>query len=555
MKIVLKNGIVFDPTNGINGEKMDVFIKDGRIVNKIWFGAKVIDVSNKLVMPGGFDIHSHIAGGKENAGRLFRPEDSLKKVFSRKNELRGGSGSSVPSIFVTGYEYARMGYTTVITPAMPPLFARHTHHELNDLPIVDKAAFPVLDGNWFVMDSIAEGDIGAVRNYVAWLLEATKGFAIKIVNPGGTEAWGWRKEIAGIDEPVPYFDVSPREIIYCLIRVCEELDLPHSVHIHCNNLGMPGNYDTTLQTIRITGKMEKSHRQLLHLTHVQFHSYGGNSWKDFESKSENIAKYINRYNVTIDTGNIMFGDTTTMTADGPLEYHLHTLTGMKWINKDVEAETAPGVTPIVYSPRSAVNAVQWAIGLELALLVDAEKVMLTTDHPNGASFTSYPKIIAMLMSKKYREEEMKKLNTAVESRAVLGSIDREYDFQEVAMITRANQAIATGMNDRGHLGEGAVADIAVYDINPLNVSSSDYKFIEKAFSRAYLTIKNGQVVVKEGKVVSPTSGRTYWVKADYEKWIERELMAYFAENYSVSMQNFVVRNDELRRGAYVRAQA
>ncbi|AEA47125.1 formylmethanofuran dehydrogenase subunit A [Archaeoglobus veneficus] len=551
MKLVLKNGIVYDPINGINGEKMDIYIKDGRIVDRIWFGAKVIDVSNKLVMPGGFDIHSHVAGGKENAGRMLRPEDSLRKVFPKNNGLRSGSGYSVPSIFLTGYEYARMGYTTVITPAMPPLFARHTHHELNELPILDKAAFPLLDGNWFVMDCIAEGDIEMLKNYVAWLLEATKGYAIKLVNPGGTEAWGWRREIACLDDPVPLFEVTPREIICCIMRVCEDLNLPHSVHLHCNNLGMPGNYETTLQTIKIAGRMEAGDRQLLHLTHVQFHSYGGDSWRDFESRSDEIAKYVDRHSVTIDTGNIMFGDTTTMTADGPMEFHLQLLTGRKWMNKDVEAETAPGVTPVTYSPRSAVNAVQWAIGLELALLVDTEKVMLTTDHPNGAPFTAYPKVIAMLMSRKYREKEMAKVNRAVESRTMLGAIDREYDFYEIAMVTRSNQAKATGMLDRGHLGVGAVADIAVYDINPLEVNSSDYRIIEKAFSSSYLTIKDGEIVVRDGEVVNSTYGRTYWVKTDYEKWIERELRRYFAENYSVSMQNFIVESDELRRAECV----
>ena len=271
--------------------------------------------------------------------------------------------------------------------------------------------------------------------------------------------------------------------------------------------------------------------------------------------SEVIAKYVNRYDVTIDTGNVLFGDTTTMTADGPLEYHLQLLTGRKWVNKDIEAETAPGITPVLYTPRSPVNAVQWAIGLEIALLADVEKVMLTTDHPNGAPFTAYPKLIALLMSKKYRDGVMSRLNKAVESRAIIGSIDKEYDFYEIAMVTRSNQARATKMLDRGHLGTGAVADIAVYDINPIEISPSDYATIENAFSRSFLAVKDGQIVVRDGEVVNPTQGKTYWVKAEYEKWIERELKEYFAEYYTVSIQNFFVGRDELRREVCVRAQA
>ena len=43
---------------------------------------------------------------------------------------------------------------------------------------------------------------------------------------------------------------------------------------------------------------------------------------------------------------------------------------------------------------SLVNAVQWAVGLELLLLIDDPwRVFLTTDHPNGGGFWRYPEII------------------------------------------------------------------------------------------------------------------------------------------------------------------
>ena len=61
MEYILKNGIVFDPANNIDGEKKDILIKDGYIVSEVSKDAKIIDVTNKLVMPGGVDLHSHIA--------------------------------------------------------------------------------------------------------------------------------------------------------------------------------------------------------------------------------------------------------------------------------------------------------------------------------------------------------------------------------------------------------------------------------------------------------------------------------------------------------------
>ena len=43
------------------------------------------------------------------------------------------------STFETGCLYAKMGFTTVVEPAMSPGDALHTHLELADIPIIDKA--------------------------------------------------------------------------------------------------------------------------------------------------------------------------------------------------------------------------------------------------------------------------------------------------------------------------------------------------------------------------------------------------------------------------------
>ena len=134
--LLIKNGFVFDPLNGVNGEKMDIAVENGKIVEKVNEAeAKIIDASGMVVMPGGVDIHAHIVGAKVNSGRLLRPEDHVKDVEPKTPVTRSGVGYSVPSTFTTGYRYARMGYTTVMDPAMPPLKARHTHEEFNDTPI------------------------------------------------------------------------------------------------------------------------------------------------------------------------------------------------------------------------------------------------------------------------------------------------------------------------------------------------------------------------------------------------------------------------------------
>ena len=52
----------------------------------------------------------------------------------------------------------------------------------------------------------------------------------------------------------------------------------------------------------------------LHLTHVQFHSYGTEGKRHFSSAAARIADAVNRNpNVSIDVGQIVFGPTMTET--------------------------------------------------------------------------------------------------------------------------------------------------------------------------------------------------------------------------------------------------
>ena len=96
-------------------------------------------------MPGGVDIHAHIAGPAVNAARKLLPEEHRADVLERTAITRSGTGGTVPSTFATGYRYALLGYTTVVEAATPPLAARHTLAELRDTPVID-AALPRADG-------------------------------------------------------------------------------------------------------------------------------------------------------------------------------------------------------------------------------------------------------------------------------------------------------------------------------------------------------------------------------------------------------------------------
>lgn len=542
MELLIKNCIVFDPANGINGEKMDIAVKDGKIVEQVRSSAKIIDVEERIVVPGFVDIHTHIASSKVNLARKIRPDDHYRYTLHKKKTLHSGSGFSLPSIKLTGYLYTKMGYTTVMEAAVAPLKIRHTLEELMDLPNVDKGFYVMFGNNWLVMDFIKNNDFEMLQHFISLILSKSGGYAIKIVNPGGAERWSWGKNVSSLDDIVNPFDITPYDILGGLIRVNAELKLPHSIHVHPNNLGHPGNYEIAIDTMNIGNKEKQKYK--MHVTHLQFYSYGGTSWRDMNSASDKIAKYVNSHKeITVDIGQILFEDTTTLTADGPLEFDLFKITKTKWCNMDIEVESGGGIVPYVYKKTSIVNSIQWAIGLELALQIkDPWRIFLTTDHPNGGPFFFYPKIITWLMYKKAREKMIEEINKKAIKKILLPTLDREYTFSEIITITSAGPASALGMNKKGHLGTGADADIAVLDLKINDLENRNYNRIEDALMNVWLLVKGGDIIYKnalmkeiQGRLLKPIFNQ----KKDKKIELEKTLQAYFNQYYSLKLENYL----------------
>ena len=527
LKII--NGEVYDPANNINGEVREICVEGGQITASV-SGGRTIDAAGMVVMPGGVDMHCHIAGPKVNTARKMRPEDHRLDPMPRTSVTRSGVGKTVPSTFATGYRYAAMGYTTAFDAAVPPIAARHAHEEFSDTPVIDKGFLVLMGNNEFIMQQIAAGEHERLRHFVAWLLQATRGYAVKLVNPGGVELWKFLGNAHTLDDMVTGFGVTPRQIIQSLAEASMELRLPHCVHIHCNNLGIAGNWKTTLETMQaLDGRRG-------HLAHVQFHSYGGKPGGLFTSHVRELAEYVNTHpNLTVDIGQVMFGDTTSMTGDGPLEYMLHQISGRKWINVDVENEEGCGIVPIEYKDKNYVHATQWAIGLEWFLMVrDPWRIALSTDHPNGASFVAYPQIIRLLMDREYRREVLKKVNPRAVAKTTLPDQDREYSLFEIAIITRAGPARILGLKNKGHLGVGADADITIYDKNEDK---------EKMFSSPRYVIKEGLVLVEDGHIRQENYGKTLFVSPGYDPAVEKDIREFFDKYYTIEFENYPVQTE------------
>jgi formylmethanofuran dehydrogenase subunit A len=534
----LTGGRVIDPTRSMVPVEEDLWIEGERIVAPPADGRPadlVHDVRGHILMAGAIDIHTHIAGGKVNLGRLLSARDHREHVDKAPLPgLRGGSGFTTPSTFSTGYRYASMGYTAAFEPAMVASNARAAQIEMTDVPILDKGAYVMLGNDEFLLQRLASGAAQSeVNDYVAWMIGATAARAVKVVNAGGISAFKFNSRSLGIDEPGPHHGVTPRTILRTLARAVHDLGVPHPLHVHCNNLGVPGNIETTLATI------DAVEGYPLHLTHAQFHSYGTEGKRHFSSAAARLAEAVNTNgNVSIDVGQVVFGATMTESGDTQAQFRnrRHAVPD-KWISMDIECDGGCGLVPFRYRDRNFVNALQWAIGLELFLLVeDPWRIFLTTDHPNGGPFTSYPQIARLLMDRGYREACLSRINAAARKATMLGSIGREYSMSEIAVMTRAGPARSLGLGDHGRLSPDALADVVVYR------PGSDVEAMLREPTRVF---KRGTEIVRDGRLLASVAGATQVVRPGYDRQIEKRIRRFFDDHMTIGFDHFALRRDEI----------
>jgi formylmethanofuran dehydrogenase subunit A len=528
----IAGGEIIDPVNGRLG-KGDLWIRDEQIVEPPAGGQadQTIDAAGCVVMAGAIDIHSHIGGGNVNTARLLLPEQHAAHVARPAATPLSNAGWST---FETGCLYAKMGFTAVVEPAMSPGAALHTHLELADIPIIDKATLAILGNDDFLLSMIRDdASQQMIEDYVAWTVGSTRALGVKVINAGAAAAFKENVRTFALDDVVPSYGVSSRRIVKTLQAAVERLGIPHPLHVHCNNLGAPGAADTAAATIAASEGVP------LHLAHLQFYGYGTEGRRKFSSAAARLAELVNGTpEVTIDIGQVMFGQTVTISSDVMRQFSARgSASPKKTVIHDGDGNGG-GIVPYRYR-QDFYGAMQWAIGLELFLLIDDPwRVFFTTDHPNGAPFTAYPELFELLMSRDSRNEKASKLSSGAMGLSTLSSIAREYTLEEIAIMTRAAPAKLLGLDDRGHLGPGALADIAIYRKG---------KDIAKMFGAAAFVFKNGDLVVKDGEITHYRWGRALRLNPPPDKAMVRRLREYHEQRYGLSLDWFTFPDSAIAR--------
>ena len=135
-----------------------------------------------------------------------------------------------------------------------------------------------------------------------------------------------------------------------------------------------------------------------------------------------------------------------------------------------------------------------------------------------------------------QEEQMKQFPEKARSRMVLPELTREYTLNDIAIITSAGPARALGLTQKGHLGIGADADVAIYNENP-NAA--------EMFAYPRYVIKRGELIVEEGELRNSLEGRQFAVKPAYDPAIEDYLRPLFQQHYTMSFENYPVEEERI----------
>ena len=364
-------------------------------------------------------------------------------------------------------------------------------------------------------------------------LAASNGLGVKCINAGGSTAFKYNARTFSLDDVVPFYGLTSRANRRSAAAGRAGPQNPASAAF-----ALPTISAFRAMSRRRLATIEAARGSRLHLAHLQFYAYGNEGSHGFSSAAAELAAAVNAApNVTVDVGQVMFRQTVTISADVLRQFNGAQMASPKKSMIMMAMGMAAGSCRISIARMISANAVQWACGLELFLLIDDPwRVYFTTDHPNGAPFTTYPEIFALIMSRDARAEALARQPQEAVAMTTLPSIAREYNYNEIAIMTRAAPARLLGLKDRGHLGEGGLADIAVY---------SPGKDLAKMFRFAHLVFKDGDLVVRDGRVTHYRWGKALKVNPGYDKAIDRRLAVYYDRHFGNSRDLFSVKENLL----------
>ncbi len=535
-KLYVKNGFVFDPFNSIEGEKKDILIEDGKVVDKFVSSSDVkeIDAKGKTVIPAALEIHAHIASQQLNWIRLL---GSSNQEFQ---DLWNGL-----TLSTIAKDYISNGYTFFLEANVFPSLTKQTIFDLKRLPVLDKAFLLNTSNLWaleleFQKELVEEGAV-----LISNLLEKVKGFGLKAYNPFEAEYWNWKVVRKNLTDKGRLFNFAPLDVYEKLARFVEHLGLPHSIHAHIE--GYESQYSkenliATLNKVKLLGLKPNpkndlgiKRSQIFHLAHASSYNIDGDN-------SELIKFYNENKEFDMDLGFIGFNAINPLiTSDRRLINNLIKSTDSnKLIRASIESEGDSFATLRKFSKKKKEDCVLWANAIDLALNIAPWQLQFSVNYPNYANITNLPEIASWLISKKARRQFMNDMEASFLKDNNLIINDKILTFNEFIILSRSSPAKSLGIGSiKGNLGLGADGDLNILNLNLNDTDiSKDYESFKSALSNIEYVIKAGEIIKNHEKINMESSGKILWASGKLEKEDTTSTLAKKKAFYQKFYSNF-----------------
>ena len=533
-KIIVKNGIIYDPINNIDGEVKDVLIQDGTIVEKFsnQEDVKEIDAKNKTVIPAAIDIHTHIASQQVNWARLL----------GTKNSIFRETWKGLTLDFIAK-QYLSNGYTFVLEANVFPSLASQAAFNLTNLPVLDSAYLLNLSNFWPMELEFQKGMVDQASAYLSDILEKTKAFGLKIYNPFEREEWNFKKLRDDLEQKGRLYNFTPLDVYEKMTKYVESLKLPHSIHAHIEayenelakkNLSLVLNRIKDLN-LEVPDKLEQRRRsQVFHIAHASSCNMDGDNSELIKFYNENAGFDLDIGFIGFDPINpIISNDRRLITTLSSQE------SSFKLIRSAIELEGDTFASLRIFDKQNKDHCTIWANGLDLVLKIKNKwQVQFSVNFPNYSSISKVPQISSWLLSNKAREDFMQNFNAEFLNKNFIASNDDSLSFFEYIVITRASPAKSLGIGDiKGNLGVGADGDLNIIDLNLKKENiQNNYQAVIDALSNMDYVIKSGKIIKKDQNLDLTTKGKIFWTegipKKERDAFVLNKKKEFYEKYYS-----------------------
>jgi len=535
-KLIVKNGIVFDPINKIEGEIKDILIEKGKIVERFTNQSdiKEINAKNKTVIPSAIDIHSHIASQQINWVRLL---GSKHKSFQEYwNNL---------SLEYIAKEYISNGYTFILEANVYPSLSKQTLFNFKLLPVLDTAMLLNISNIWALELEYQREMVNEASTFLSDLLLKTKGFGFKVYNPFEAENWNFQKLRDSLSNKGRLFNFSPIDVYEKIVKYNEALGLPHSVHIHVEGYEQNSAKENLMQIINKIkslnlkpnpkNKLNIKRSQIFHLAHASSYNTDGNN-------SDLINFYNENQEFDLDLGFLGFDPINPLiTSDRRLINSLSTTESpFKVITSATESEGDTFSTLRTFSKQSETDCILWANALDLALSIkNVWQMQLSVNFPNYSHIKKIPEMATLLLSSNARNKFLENMNTEFVKNNKLINNNKELTFNDFIILTRSSPAKSLGMgNIKGNLGKNADGDVNILNINIVEIDTSkEADKIRKSLENIEYVIKEGKIIKKDDTIDITPNGKIFWSSGNSEykdkKLIMNRKKEFYQKYYSI----------------------